>query len=1220
VVQGFDVRDWNECDITPKRRLPGEGAERSSGERVLGHFGGVFQGKQGDLHMKIGGIQFPEPLLAALRGHNLVIFAGAGVSMADPANLPSFRRLAQLISAGTGETMEEGEPEDRFLGRLQHRQVDVHARAAQELTQGDPRPTDLHRNLLRLYSTAVQVRIVTTNFDLLFEQSARDEFGVVPEVFQAPALPLGQSFNGIVHLHGAISSPEEMVLTDADFGRAYLTEGWARRFLVDLFQHSTVLFVGYRHEDTIVSYLARALPVSGASRRFALTGEDDNPQRWRVLGVEPICYAKPHECDHSRLYEGIRRLADIVRRSVLDWQREVTELAMKPPPLGEEEADTIDYALKDPTKARFFAAAARSSEWIGWLDKRKHLDALFTDHDLSERDIILAGWLAERYAARSADDLFLLIAEHDMRLNPHFWWRLGHKISRGREEPLDNETLSRWVSVLLATSPAETDHYVLFELGKRCIEQGALESLLDVLDAMAASRLRLKQGIPWLNDNEDSSNIAIEVELPLIGKYETLIELWEKGLKPNLARVAEPLLSLVLRRLEEQHSRLRAWQKASRDWDSICRGRSAIEPHEQNRYPDAVDALIDVARDCLEWLGSNRVQVAAWWCDCLACSEAPLLRRLAVHALCAREDLAADAKLNWLLANVGLHDTSAHHEIFRAVRLAYPKASPEGRKAIIKSVLAYRWPDEEDTDKVRRTAYHHFNWLHWLHDAAPHCTLTKEALNDVWEQYPEFKPREYPVKHWSELGHDGPRSPWTAEELLRRPPAEWLPELLSFEPQVPGPDRDGLVALKTAAKQNLDWGLGLARALAEKEEWDTDLWSGLIHAWAEMGLDEVGYRKVLKWLGRVELYPKHARVIADALFALVKDGGRPYVLDLLSEVNRIAVSLWRRLDRSEQSEEAGNYPDLAINRPAGVLAEFWLASLSLWRGNQSPVPQALSEQYRCALSEIVQDHTFPGRLGRAVLAMQFDFLLAADEEWTRENLLPLFDPDTGGEDFRAVWEGFLWSRLSPAVAELLAPAFLKAVERIESDLAYCREQFMEYYTVMVGYYVHNPLDTWIPELFRHGSIEDRHRFASNVEHHLRAMGETGQQEWWQRWLKPYWENRLQGVPAVLERVEVEHMLDWLPYLGPVFAEAVDLAIRMPKIELHRSSLISRLKRGELARRCPEAVARLLIFLAETGSPPYIWYGAREIIDELLQLGLSSELEDGLNELIAKLGL
>src|SRR5690554_7670999 len=40
-----------------------------------------------------------------------------------------------------------------------------------------------------------------------------------------------------------------LVITDREFGRAYLTEGWARRFLVALFRKYVVLFVGYSHDD-----------------------------------------------------------------------------------------------------------------------------------------------------------------------------------------------------------------------------------------------------------------------------------------------------------------------------------------------------------------------------------------------------------------------------------------------------------------------------------------------------------------------------------------------------------------------------------------------------------------------------------------------------------------------------------------------------------------------------------------------------------------------------------------------------------------------------------------------------------------------------------------------------------------------------------------------------------------------------------------------------------
>ena len=372
--------------------------------------------------MKITGIQFPAPMLAALRDHTLVIFAGAGVSMGEPANLPDFSELAGCIAAGTGESIEDFEPEDRFLGRLHLRQVDVHLRAEQELSKRNPEPTGLHRDLLRLYPDSTQIRIVTTNFDLLFEQAAKEEFGVMPEVFRAPALPLGRNFSGIVHLHGTISSPGDMVLTDADFGRAYLTEGWARRFLLDLFRNFPVLFVGYSHKDTIVSYLSRALPVSAAKQRFALTEEKDDSKRWKALGIEPISYTKSSTDDHSALHKGVRNLADTVTRSILDWQRELTDLATKPPPINEEEADLIEDALKNPPTTRFFSNAARSPEWIRWLDNRKLLNSLFTDLDFSERDSILASWLSEHYAVRYPTDLLLLIAKHGMRVHPSFWF------------------------------------------------------------------------------------------------------------------------------------------------------------------------------------------------------------------------------------------------------------------------------------------------------------------------------------------------------------------------------------------------------------------------------------------------------------------------------------------------------------------------------------------------------------------------------------------------------------------------------------------------------------------------------------------------------------------------------------------------------------------------------------------------------------------------------
>ena len=45
-----------------------------------------------------------------------------------------------------------------------------------------------------------------------------------------------------MHLHGVVDNPKYMVVTDEDFGRAYLTEGYATRFLVKLFESYTVFY------------------------------------------------------------------------------------------------------------------------------------------------------------------------------------------------------------------------------------------------------------------------------------------------------------------------------------------------------------------------------------------------------------------------------------------------------------------------------------------------------------------------------------------------------------------------------------------------------------------------------------------------------------------------------------------------------------------------------------------------------------------------------------------------------------------------------------------------------------------------------------------------------------------------------------------------------------------------------------------------------------------
>lgn len=1172
--------------------------------------------------MKIAGIDFPKTLLNALRDGKLIVFAGAGVSMGEPANLPSFRNLAQAIGQGTGEELQDDEQEDSYLGRLQHQKgVQVHERAAQELAKDGPEPTSLHHDLLRLYPDSQAVRVVTTNFDMLFEKAAHTVFDSKPEVSNAPALPLGRAFNGVVHIHGAVSRPIEMVLTDADFGRAYLTEGWARRFLVGLFRSFTVLFVGYSHDDTVMRYLARGLPSSETKPRFALTWKC-HESRWTALNITPITYPRSPGDGHDFLYNGVQRLAEYARRGILDWKREITAIAEESPPLDDEEIDLIAEALSNPTLTRFFTESTTHPDWIDWLDKRKHFDRLFGAEDLQPQDKELARWLADKFAISYPNKIFLLIASHEIQLHPYFWWVLSQTVGQNHNYPMDADNLSRWVSILLATAVPSSDHHRLSNISERCLEAGLINSIMDIFDFMTSNRLVLKRGFDWPNMITDGSNPPIDVEVTTGDDHYMLNTLWKSRLQPNLDTVAEPLLGRVVHRLEVQHQAYRAWQKSNRKWDRTSSGRSAIEPHTQNRHSTTTDVLIDAARDCLESLASNHPDAAANWCDRLVRSEASILRRLAVHALQHRTDLTANEKVDWLLRRIGLHEHAAHHETYRALRIIYPHASVKQRTDVVDAVHTYSWFDPQDEDYERRNAYNHFRWLDCLHKADPDCAVAKQALNVVLQRYPDLSLGDHPdFLHWmGEAKIVILKSPWIPEELVSMAPQDMLAELLSFQQtDFEGPSREGLLrAIEQAANLKFAWGLDLADALAAEGHWEADIWPRLMRAWGNE-LDESKHRSVLSRLTRPELYPKHTKESAEVLHALVQQGGESYATALLPQANRLAKHLWGQIDLDD-------WPNTSIT-PADTLAWFWIGSLSIWMNRQDPKPKTISGEYRLALSTVVQDRTLAGRLGRTAFAQNFSLMLSYDSEWVKEHFLPLFEQRNNDEDYQALWDGLTFGRLTYAAAEVLHDAFLNALCHLGSILSGEERlrSFTRTYAAMLLYFVDDPLTEWIPKFFKYADLDSRSYFAAQIRYFLDDIDDAKQHELWTRWLRRYWENRLQGVPAGLTEEEIVTMLAWIPSFKSLLDRAVDLAIKMPTSAISHGRdvgdarmLLYRIRKDEIWREHPEAIAKFVLYLKSFLSFHHSPHDVKELINDLRQMNLSPETYHALNELYTEL--
>ena len=1166
---------------------------------------------------RLGSIDFDDSILDALRDERLVIFAGAGVSVGPPSNLASFWKLTVDIAQGTG--LAPVEPLDRFLGQLHHRNVAVHERAAQLLSPLGSAPNVLHYDLLRLFRKVDSIRLVTTNFDLHFENASDALFGAVPDVYRAPALPLGYSFSGIVHVHGALPRARDLVLTDADFGRAYLTEGWARQFLVDVFRKYTVLFVGYSHNDVVMNYLARSLPTDSVAGRFALTDEDGS---WELLGIKPIRFVKGVGANSfKQLYEGVRQLAERATRGALDWQSRLSELGVRVPPADEEAISEVEQGLREVHTTRFLLNVARDPEWLRWLNGRKHLDALFGASDLGEREMLLASWLAQHFAIEHPHDVWEIVAAHGLRMNSALWWSIGREIGVTNEKPLEESALTRWVTILLASAPPDADHHVFMWLAERCADQGCVELTLKLFMAMSEYRLSVKPGFASPDHEGNERKHRLAAECLLRADHWSLNEIWTNHVRPHRARLAQMLLSGVAQRLEEMHGELVAWDNASRDWDPVSYGRSAIELHDQDRYPEAVDVLVDAARDALEWLAINSSTLLGAWIERLVASDVPLLRRLAIHATTVHHGKSPEENLKWLLDRVGLHASSEHHEVHRAVALSYATAADPAREAVVDAVLAKALTAFDDWPAEKRTARAHFDWLSWLLQAKPDCTLAVAALAPIKAQYPQWLPSDHPdLTHWTgSADWVGSQSPWSIDQLLAREPVKQLDDLLNFTgSHFDGPSREGLLTnVREACKQKVGWAFALAQVLAERALWPSDLWPALIRGLQESDLTVNGWRDLLTLASNPALLSVHAYDIANLLHALVRDGGKPFVLDLLDQANAISQSTWQRLEANAQDEEIQDWHSRAINRPAGVIVEFWVNGLSLLVRGRTRVERVMPENYRHWLTLVVQDETSKGGMGRSVLASQTAFFFNLDEAWSRQYLVPLFsDPDR--RKFAQAWDGFLvWGQLYPAIVDAFVPAFIAAIPRLAADLGDRRSRFVEFYTSLAAFHVPDPAQHLLPALFQHGSLEDRTAFASHLGFVLRQMQQEAKKQLWDGWLHHYWQDRLQGVLAPLDEAEIRKMLEWLPHLGDAFPDAVALAIRCPTIRIEHSHVLYGLLKSELVTRFAAETAELLIYLANCT----VGYHAADLakVDALLP-PIPAQLRGRVAEALARAGV
>ena len=296
----------------------------------------------------------------------MVFFCGAGISV--PTGLPSFRRLVKQLYASLNVSCTSNEKKlikeekfDRALGLLEDRVVRNAMRSeVVRLLSPTPKPGSLrlHRALLGVSRNPSGMHLVTTNYDDNFAcaNGANDL-----QVHSGPALPDLDNWNSVVHLHGRIQASTgepvvpSLVLTSADFGRAYIEDPWAAKFVSDLMNRYTVVFVGYSLGDVVFRYLMEAIASRRVDKRtYSLVGCGDENQReqreseWSETGIHPIPYhsRNEHELLVGTIEEWARLTADPHQYRV---QVALSGLTRAPDKNTHEgDPDRVVWALSDP--------------------------------------------------------------------------------------------------------------------------------------------------------------------------------------------------------------------------------------------------------------------------------------------------------------------------------------------------------------------------------------------------------------------------------------------------------------------------------------------------------------------------------------------------------------------------------------------------------------------------------------------------------------------------------------------------------------------------------------------------------------------------------------------------------------------------------------------------------------------------------------------------------
>ncbi|MBA4172252.1 MAG: hypothetical protein C0511_06265 [Hyphomicrobium sp.] len=979
-----------------------------------------------------GGPDIPDALIAAQERGELVFLCGAGVS--KTAGLPTFRELVEKVYLALHESWEGHPAEesvmspsavhagqyDRALLALERRiahhakgvsaerqRVALRHAATSPLAVPPKARLENHEALVALSRDASgRSRIVTTNFDTLFERAWLKHCRSKPASFAGAAMPQPGSplFEGIFHIHGRVADAHrqlqlvetDLILTSAEFGDAYLRSGWAARYVYDLARSSVIVLVGYQAEDPPMRYL---LEVLDADRQrfpelraiYALApfnALDRMGELWNAKGIIPVIYGTEQGVDHGDCYASLRewrRYADDPTR----WRAaRLTAVTTSNP--AADNASAIAEVMTLLGHGDATAILAKANPGAPWIEP------LATRGVLQNEGARPGPWLEQRLA----DEEVISACANTVWFDVNSTWILDRALTQAGESL--SPVLTRAWRTLLYSQPASARTHEPWERWYQIEARvKAGESGHQVRRAVLMAVVPRPQLSKPYRFGTDAKRPAKRLESLLRVDYHVtrhlsagdILAAWPQEIdaEAGLLQALTHALSECLDEAQEL-AFVAEFDRSSSDVPSVSR-------HPQNDPGDGFMLIVRLMADLWERLAarcpeSARRIVRRWDEESML-----LFVRLGLHAKCNATCFLPSEVTTALstLSDQTFWISDAKREINRLCVERWGSLSDDDRKLIESRICVGpprdMFPDGAFEDKEWSSLVddRRFRRLRRIMDAGGQLSASSQAVL-----------AEIAARHPVEVTGSGERDDFNSWMEMRHGP-QGDPKTLETIPVGDLVD----VGVRLNRDHNLNseqaWELycqsdplralsGL-RAQAQNENWNAWAWRAFVWGTTNTEVTEAVLQasaliatmpdaclrplthSIASWLRTVDRNKHFRGSESDDVFFRVWDRVAAACLEASASLDGEVIT-------------SGDVVTRSLNEDGGILADALIARM--WAKQPRPNGE-FSAPFQSRFDRLVTGSGRAGTLARVRLAWDTRLLYQVDPAWTRNKLLPLFD-------------------------------------------------------------------------------------------------------------------------------------------------------------------------------------------------------------------------------------